>query len=243
MDNPTPRTSQSSRDVANTKTHDFERGVIRLDLNFYYRDYNGEELIELLTQNDTYFSRRNSYSQDQLFPSSTITVYKTANRSCAAFEAALVVEAKCCNNCENLVAQIQQNGYELIRGSWVKKWQIASLMTYRPLNLLKQVFHCLETAHESMPFQLYESNQYRLIFEYYRFLESPLRKISYRQLMEYLGYWSDKDKGRIEIMAENSPYMTARYKEGNWAAWINGDTIIPLFPDEKQAITYLGLAE
>ena len=105
---------------------------------FNYRDYTSEELIKLLTQNNTYFSRRNSYGLDQLFPSSTIKVQKTDNRSAGAFKAALVVEAKCCNNRENVIAQLQQNGYELVLGSWAKKWYISSPMTYRPLTLLQQ---------------------------------------------------------------------------------------------------------
>lgn len=207
-----------------------------------YRNYTTQELAKILVRNSIYYSRRHSYVMDGQQSPTTISLQLEKRIASGSLIDEIVIVAACYNNCENVTTILQANDYirgEGIEAGWFKKWTCPILHNAPPLILLNDVFKGMETVLDSMPFALYESSQCKIIKDYYQFIESPMNRINYSELMEFLGYAPEQNRRRLEIISKNSPYMIAKYKNGNWAAWIEGDSLIPIFLSEQQAIAFL----
>lgn len=204
-----------------------------------YQSYTYEELIAIIVRSKVYFSRRHSYSLANFEPPMTISVQQDRQ---GAGQNELQVIASCHNNCDNVTEILRHNEFISstdIGAGWYKKWILGISKRGSSVTILKQLLDSIENAVDSMPFALYESNQYKIIRDFYQFLKSPTEKISYAELIEFLGYTPGQYRARLEFITQNTAFMIAKYKRDNWAAWIEGDTLIPIFLSEQQAVTFL----
>lgn len=149
---------------------------------FDYRDYTVHELIDILTRKNIYFSRRNSYAAIAREAPTVISILKDSSDIANYPSGDIVVAASCYSNCENIVAILQLNGYnkELSEtNGWHKEWNLPIHSSLSSLALLQKIMELIEVALDSLPFDLYQTDQYKMINNYYQYLRFSKKKIDY----------------------------------------------------------------
>ncbi len=198
-----------------------------------YRRYTTSELLKILTGEQIYFSRHSFFDRSSNRGPDIIRLSMKQN-TCAGFELSVVCEIH--NNMESMWDVLEEQGFKQDSDSFVfkKTWNISLKHGKDAGCLVNTLVGTLKLALEESPILLYSSFIYRSLQDYHNFINSNCPKVDINELMFYLGYHQEYAGAGEDISC-----MVAPYKRGMWAAWISGDTIIPLFPGEFAARHFL----
>lgn len=200
-----------------------------------YRQYTMREMIEILSQESIYFSRRNSALQQS-------DVIKLDIKTDGQFSGGIIsISCEIYNNCEGIRGILARKNFlqTEAQDKYYKCWTIPFKYTQDSRKLLDDIAVGLDEAFNSAPLYLYASPAQKALEGYRCFMRSNLPKVRYYDIMKYLGYsYEECMPDEVNFNAELD-YMIARYRNGCWGAWISGDLIVPLFSSEHEAVEFL----
>ncbi len=203
-----------------------------------YRHYKLQEMIELLTEERIYFSRGHSVISGRHTPDAIFLAAAADDAGTGAIN----IGCEIYNNTDSVREIIERTdfSYDEANGRFLKLWTIPFEYSINSIQLLGIVMTGLEMAQECSPFFLYASSRQKTLADYYRFMTSPLPKVSYEAVMNELGYGDDplQTHGEKET-GDEADYLIAPYKKRWWAAWVSGDHIVPLFASQAEASRFL----
>ncbi len=204
----------------------------------HYKHYKLGEMIELLTQERVYFSRGQSSVRGRYIPD---TIFLTVAAGGSDNTGTITIGCEFYNNNDTVreILKASHFCHDEANGRFLKVWTIKFDNSLNSIQLLKQVLDGFDEAMKSSPFLLYASPQQKALADYYRFMATPLPKVSYEAVMHELGYWEDAGAAMGEKETDtDTQYIVAPYKRW-WAAWARGDQIMPLFALEAEAVRFL----
>lgn len=204
-----------------------------------YRHYKLQEMLELLTKERIYFSRGHSAVRGRHAPD---TIFLAAAADEAEKTRTITIGCEIYNNTDGVREILEQSHFsrDEANGRFLKYWTIPFKYSTNSIQLLNQVLFGLDAAQKSSPLFLYPSSRQKTLADYYRFMTSPLPKVSYGAVMYELGYLDDPRQATDEKETDADPdYLIAPYKKRWWAAWAGGDQIVPLFASQSEAIRFL----
>ncbi len=203
-----------------------------------YRHYKLREMIELLTKERVYYSRGHSVFRGRHIPDAVFLAAAADDADAGAINIGCEIN----NNTDGVRDIVEKTdfSYDEENGRFLKLWTIPFENSTNSIQLLEIVMAGLEMARECSPFLLYASSWQKMLADYYRFMTSPLPKVSYGALMHELGYGDDLLQATDDKEAgEETDYLIAPYKKRWWAAWVSGDHIVPLFASQAEASRFL----
>lgn len=200
-----------------------------------YRYYTIKEIIEALSRERIYFSRRNSAIQQP----DVITLDIVEDGQVGG--GVITISCEVNNNCEDILEILEKDGFLQAEESakYYKSWIVSFKLAQDPRKLLDDIVASLNEALESAPLDLYASPTQKTLEDYHCFMKSNVRKVGYHDIMKYLGYSYEECVSDENNLNSEIDYMIARYRNDRWGAWISGDLIVPLFPSEHEARSFL----
>ena len=202
-----------------------------------YKHYTTTEILDILTSERIYFSRHQISSRGLLSRPDNISLYFELTGA----DIQLKVTCEIRNNMDSIRDFLKNSGFTRDEGDAVyyKNWHI-SVKAGNDFGLLDRVVKTLDAAMESSPFLLYASEICRSLYDYHVFAGITLPKISIGELVRHLGYPEECDLSGTGCNPGEAPdFLIAHYRREWWAAWVSGDTILPLFPSESDARQFL----
>jgi len=207
----------------------------------HYRHYTTKQMIEILNRERIYFSRRNPFTIGLQNPD-TITLHVQIAEG-GFHSGSIVVNCEVHNNAEGVRNILQLNHFNRgqAEGSYHKTWTIPFKNTQDSINVIERAKFGIKSALQAAPFFLYASNAYKAVNDYYQFMKSTIPKISHDEVMRYLGYWMESTilNKTEDVFDTGTEFLIAQYSKERWAAWANGDHIVPLFLSESEALQFL----
>lgn len=201
-----------------------------------YKEYNINEMLELLTARHIYFSRQSSFRgvNREL---DTITLY--VERDVKSQAGTINISCNIFNNLEGVKGDLYNK--QFIRSEHERKfykvWQIPFEYNLEGNKLCDRIINTLELARNAAPLLLYESNWYKQLQDYNKFMTSNQPRISISEITRYLGYNPNQHfiEKRNKVGERKQQFIISQYEKGLWGVWTIGDEIIPLFPSESDA--------
>lgn len=206
-----------------------------------YRNYTAKSMLDILTRECVYYSRGSFVDRGRLRKPDVVTLRAAegaGRRGCA-----VVIECEVYSNLEGSEDILRERGFvrDEAAGKYCKRRTIAFHLQMDAGRLVKAVAAGLDEAAQDMPLLTYASPAQKALADYYSFMNSDIARISFNELMQYLGYWEERDfAGKAADEAgDATEYMVARYRKERWAAWAGGDLLVPLFASEAEAVHFL----
>lgn len=202
-----------------------------------YKEYNMNEMLELLTKRHIYLSRQSSFRGVNREPD-TVTLH--AERDDGLQIGTISVSCNVFNNLEGVKNNLQGNQFLRSESErkFYKVWQIPFKYNLQVNILLVRVINALELARNNAPLLLYESNWYKQLQDYNKFMTSNQQRTSIDEIKQHLGCNPDQysiTNKLIKDKDQKQQYMITQYKRGLWAVWASGDEVVPLFVSESDA--------
>lgn len=206
----------------------------------HYRQYSAEEICAILTNGGGILYSRCNYQIRGKGKPDVIRVYiekdwPTSNSRTIVFSFDVY------NNLEAVQNELKILGFQQETGAvkLSKIWTLKFRELEDTANLLNNIMLILQEMLVHFPLQVYESLTMKALTDYHRFIRSSVTKIDHLKVMQDLGYWSEYYPENNIHADLSAKYLLSQYQKKYWAAWVTGDTIIPVFKSELQAETFL----
>lgn len=206
-----------------------------------YRHYTTTAMVDILAIESIYFSRGNFVDQGRLHKPDTVSL--RVEKSGGNLRNTVVIDCDVYNRVESIEGILTKKGFvkDEAEGKRSKQWTF----TFQPKpdagSFVGMVVEQINEAVEDMPLLMYASPAQRALVDYHGFMTSKRPKVSYSDVMQFLGYWDDRNVYELDGYASDADreFFVAKYKRGRWTAWTSGDLIMPLFASESEARQYL----
>lgn len=213
-----------------------------------YRIYSADDLAAILGKNAVLCSRSSSFKGCIGRPPDTVSV--DFLRQIAKTERMplhkIVVHTSIFGNDETIAELLRSNGFALMSDEKGKVWRKELSEVFYggsdSLDLLRAVFRLTAKAETQVPYLLYAAPLYKLLQDYYTVMavRTKHQKITWQYLqrllasrrVEVIKYTPDEAEQGTETPEK---FSVAKLGEDNWAAWVEGDENIPLFPTQRKA--------
>ncbi|MDT8899733.1 hypothetical protein [Anaeroselena agilis] len=201
-----------------------------------YKHYTTTEMLDILTSERVFFSRHHMPSPGLHSQPDNISLHSEVSGA----KNRLRVTCEIWNNMDSIRDYLKNAGFTRDENDAVyfRNWYI-SVNPGKDTGLLDRVVKTLDTALASSPLLLYASEICRSVYDYHAFAGNTLPKISISELVRHLGYPEQCNFGAGGNPGAAPDFLIAHYKREQWAAWVSGDTILPLFPSEYDARQFL----
>lgn len=100
--------------------------------------------------------------------------------------------------------------------------------------VLAKVLEFMDKIVTDLPLLLYATAHARQVRDYTAFMLSDTPRLLYDELAELV-----RDRRAREAHVSAGPYHIVQLPEGEWASWIEGDELIPVFSDEWQVLRFI----
>ncbi len=206
-----------------------------------YRHYTTTAMVDMLSIESVYFSRGNFVDQGRLHRPDTVSL--RVEKSGGSLGNMIMIDCDVYNRVETIDAILSKKGFVKDEAETKRSKQWAFTFQHKPDagSLVNMVVELLNEAAEDMPLFMYASRAQRALADYHAFMTSKRPKVSYSDMMQFLGYWDDRNVYELDAYADDADreFFVAKYKRGRWTAWASGDLIMPLFASESEAQQYL----
>lgn len=205
-----------------------------------YQYYTAKEMIEIISQERQYFSRHPLLARGKVQAPDVIMLDVELCKG-PFWGGTVRISCEVGSNYEGIRENLCEKGF--VRDEANKKdcWLLTITFTdaSNADELLDKIIAGLDEALEAAPFLLYASPAQKVLADYRRFMKSDIPKVSYHDILQYLGceYPAPEESKKGNAIAPE--YMIAQYRQGRWAAWASGDLIVPLFASECEAEHFL----
>lgn len=203
-----------------------------------YRNYTTKEFIDILNKEQVFFSRHPSAirGRNQKPDVVLLRVVEDNDKSCFG---TILITCEIYNNLEGVTASLQTKGFvkDEVAGGFTKSWSVHYQHSADATKLIRDIMTNLDEAGKDIPLFLYASPQQKALADYCWFTALDVPKVKYRDVAQHLSGIEYGFPGKAEDYTY-AEYMVGRYKE-QWAAWVSGDLIVPLFASESEAVQFL----
>lgn len=206
-----------------------------------YRHYRHEEAVRLWG-NWIFYSRSSRFRGNCPGQPDTVRVVLENTKDLATPKIlSVVIEL---NQTGRTIDLTNGQGYRKTADGLYKKMaaQVRIRENCRTIDVLGRLLAAMDKVVNELPILLYATTHAKQVYDYIHFMQSAIPKIHKWELADFFNLVPCKHDiayfGLVNDYGVDSFY-TARLPNGNWAAWIDGDELIPTFQEELQAYHFM----
>ncbi len=205
-----------------------------------YQHYTAKEIIAIVSHERQYFSRHSFWARGKTQALDAIVLEVEFCKE-PFWGGTVRISCEVESNYEGIREILREKGFvrDEVNKRDYRLFTIPFTDASSAEDLLDKIMAGFNEALKAAPLFLYASPAHKALADYQWFMKSDIPKVSYRDIMQHLGYEyivTDKAKKDNTI---NQEYLITQYRQGRWAAWASGDLIVPLFSSEYEAEHFL----